>query len=150
MNVSASLLAGIKAVFFGAAIGTSLPTLLIFVILVRDLIRDPGETLLVMVMPLGLGMAISAVGLLVIGGPVTWWLSRRGEESWRAYFIAGLIGGVVPVFLVYWLLLEVLLGALIIAAFGALTGGATAHFWWQFARKDAASNDAERLTEVFE
>ncbi|QIQ85344.1 hypothetical protein [Erythrobacter sp.] len=151
MGTRASLLAGAKAAFLGALVGTSLPTLLMVVVLAGSVAADPGPVLIAMLLPFGTGFLAAAVGMVVLGWPLTAWLHRAGRESRRAYVVTGLTAGALPTgALAHVLFGEFLLMSAVIAAFGALTGGATAHFWWSGARKDRAMVHAPTLEAIFD
>lgn len=151
MDTRASLLAGAKAAFLGALVGTSLPALLMVVVLAGSVASDPGPVLLAMLLPFGTGLLAAILGLLVLGWPLTAWLHRTGQESWRAYVVPGVVIGA----LLVGVIAHSILGgypamSLVLAAFGALTGGATAHFWWVFARKRRAMVHAPSLEAIFD
>lgn len=153
------LIAGAKAVFAGAAIGMALPTAFMAFIVFTEGGMDTGEALLLLLIPYGAGLVAAAIGLTGFGWPMTAWLSRRDQESWRAYFTGGIIAGSVPIFLIMLIGFGGLVGfggavaivpALIVSAFGALTGGAVGHFWWVFARRKAAVQNTQALKDMFE
>ena len=151
MSARASLLAGLKATAMGALVGTSLPSVFFAVVAVGIASSEPAAAIGMAVLPFGVGWLVSGIGLVVLGWPLTTLLHRRGRESWRAYFLAGLLAGTFASFGAAWTVMgEFLEASLVIAGFGALTGGATGHFWWVYARKARARAYAPALVEVFE
>lgn len=141
----------------GSLVGSGALTVLFFVIIAFSGGLDGIEfVFLVGLVALVVEFVIALVALGVFGLPVTLLLRHLGKESRNAYLTAGLIGGgAIPLVLFgAWYLL--LLGSLdlwaglIYAVPGALTGGATAWFWWKYARKDAEFEEIEPVLEVFE
>lgn len=136
----------------GSLIGTSLLTLIVFVVAASAL--KSGNLLeagLLMLYPFLIGLVCALAGLVVFGLPLTLWLRRKERESRNAYLSGGLIGGAAIAFAIPWIMLggEAVL-ALLVAFFGALTGGATGHFWWRYARQEEVEHNLSPLVEVFE
>ena len=145
------LLAGLKAAAMGSVIGTSVPSLIALVIGVAALGEDFFVAVLIIFLPFLIGLVCAATGLVVVGLPITAWLKRRGEESRGAYLSGGLIGGAVVTLACCLLIFGgVFSAAILLAVFGALTGGATGHYWWRFARKEEVEGGTADLVEVFE
>ncbi len=150
MDGAQTLLAGVKAAGMGSLIGTGLPTLITMAVGVSLLSDGIGGGLFFMFMPFLIGFAAAGIGLVLVGLPVTLWLKKRGKESRRAYLSGGLIGGGVVALGMSALLFGEIWGATaFFAAFGALTGGATGHFWWRYARQAEVEADFEQIAEVF-
>lgn len=152
MTRMASLIAGVKAVASGSLIGTSLLTA-VALIGGLTMLSNGGESvssgLLVILLPFLIGAAGAAIGLVVIGLPLTWWLRRRRSESAAAYTLVGaLAGGGLPAL---WGLALTQLGifSIVLGFFGMLTGTATGYFWWRFARKPVVEGAGEEVAEVF-
>lgn len=153
MDIKASLLAAIKAAAMGSLIGTSVVTLAALVGGVAIAYDEPESAAMLIVAPFLAGFVAAAIGLIIVGLPMTAWLFYRREESRRAYLVGGLIAGLVPgLFLgMVWggFYFELAVSALV-AVFGALTGGATGHFWWRYARRDIAESWRADDAEIFE
>ncbi|QFT78748.1 hypothetical protein [Erythrobacter sp. THAF29] len=144
-------LAGLKAAAMGSLIGTSLLTAITLVVGVTALREGLGEALFIMLLPFLVGFGCALGGLVIVGLPLTLWLKRKAQESRSAYLSGGLIGGGVVTMVVTWAILggDPYFG-LFIAFFGALTGGATGHFWWRYARQEEVEHNLTPLVEVFE
>ncbi len=150
MDGAQTVWAGVKAAGMGSLIGTSLPTLVTMAVGVSLLSDGIGGGLFFMFMPILIGFAAAGIGLVLVGLPMTFWLKKRGEESRRAYLSVGLIGGGLVAFGISALLFGEVWGATaFFAAFGALTGGATGHFWWRYARQAEVEADFNQIAEVF-
>ncbi|GEM_PF-1645202 len=152
MTRMASLIGGIKAVALGSLTGTSLMTL-VTLFTGLGMITSGGESvfggLLVILLPFLIGAAGGAAGLVLVGLPLTWWLRRKRAESNRAYTLTGAVtGGGLP-FLYTFVALQFGLAAFVVGFFGLLTGGATGHFWWRFARRPVVETGEEQMAEVF-
>ncbi|MEQ8410155.1 MAG: hypothetical protein RIC51_04620 [Erythrobacter sp.] len=151
MDARASLLAGAKAAAMGALVGTGLPTLVAIAAATGTIGDDPGRALMVIVMPFGTGLLAAGTGLAVFGWPLTAWLHRTGRETRRAYVVPGVILGTLSVATVSHAFFgEFPAMSALLGVFGALTGGATAHFWWKFARRQRAMVHAPSLDAIFE
>lgn len=135
----------------GSLIGTSLITAVTFVVAVMALRDGITEALFIMTLPFLIGLACAVGGLLLVGLPLTLWLNRTGQESRSAYLSGGLIGGGIFAFAATWALIGGDgFSSLFVAFFGALTGGATGHFWWRYAREEEVERGLAPLAEVFE
>lgn len=134
----------------GALIGTSLPSVITFIIGVQALGDDPAGAAMIMFMPFMIGLGCAVGGLILIGLPTTYWLKRRGEETRGAYLSTGLIGGgLITLVIIGWFMNGGWGFALFFAIFGAATGGTTGHFWWRYAREQAVDDRLDEIAEVF-
>ncbi|MEE4206682.1 MAG: hypothetical protein V2I39_10330 [Erythrobacter sp.] len=150
MTTRASLLAGLKAVAMGTLVGMSLPTAFAAVVAAGLAADDPLAALFLVLFPFLAGLLAAALGLAVFGWPLTAWLHRMGRESWRAYVLPGAGGGALLVVAASYALVGEALAGVIPGVFGGLTGGATAHFWWVYARRKRAMVHAPSLEAIFE
>ncbi len=144
--MSASIIAGLKAAALGSLFGTSIPTLVAFVVGVGTLREDFLGGLLVITLPFLIGFFCAGLGLIVFGLPLTGFLKARRMESQNNYRLGGLFAGLTPP-----LLFGLAVGGLwfslaIVFAFGAITG----HYWWRFARMQVVENDTGDLVAQFE
>ena len=148
-------MAGAKAAAMGSVVGTSLPsvfTLIVGIGVIGDSpSADAGWAVLLIFLPFLTGFFCSAVGLALVAVPMMLWLRGQGEESRRAYLSGGLIAGtLVSTAVCWWLFDGFFMAVLVVAAFGALTGGATGHFWWRYARREEVEGMTAGWAEVFE
>ena len=130
-----------KSVLAGALIGAA-PFLIVsmmFGLFGLDKIErlsDIPVSLFLAIMPLLVAVPIVAGGAVLIGLPLTAWLTRHARESALAYAGVGIIAGaalaamivfVIDVYDGYWL-----------AGMGAASGGVTGWTWWASARRPNA------------
>ena len=152
MQWPTTIVAGLKAAFFGSLIGTSIP-LLFTIYFGLGLISDGiAEGLLVMVLPILIAFPATLIALAIFGLPLTLWLQKRRVESRRVYLSAGAIaGGVVPaIILWFWMGAFGLVIMIIGAAVGVVTGSMTGMFWWRYARAPLVEGGTADWAEVFE
>lgn len=141
----------VKAAGMGALFGTAALLAMLVVTGWFTSSEGLGLIILLMVVSLPLMFIMALVGLGVIGVPVTLLLHRERGESRNAYVVAGIAGGLLIAFL-FLSLSEVWVGILL-ALFlvpGPVAGGATAWFWYKYARERAEIEELEPIKEVFE
>lgn len=92
----AALLAFAKAVLWGGVAG-GLPFLLVTVPIGIAIVQD-GQAggFGVMLAPLLIAWPTTLGGMVMLGLPITWLLTRSGHERGRFYVLAGLIAGSLP------------------------------------------------------
>ena len=132
-DVVASHLTGCWVSVFGTALAVALGFTL-YVAFALDSAPDLLGALIVTGLPaLLVGAILTAVGLLVLGLPVTWLLARLRRVSGPSYLLAGAASGSVPALL--YLLVAAngsTAGALLL---GTAPGALCGWLWWRFARR---------------
>ncbi|GMN03073.1 hypothetical protein MTsPCn3_18040 [Erythrobacter sp. MTPC3] len=134
----------------GSLIGTSVPSIVAIAVAIGSLNEGDPFGLALAIMPFAVGLVIAGAGLLLIGIPTTAWLKRRRAERGSTYFWGGFLSGGLVTFAITYALFDGLWqAALLVAAFGSVTGGATGFFWWRYARRQAVETASEQIAEVF-
>ena len=152
MHWPTTIVAGLKAAFFGSLIGTSIPLLFTMYIGITFISEDAGAGLLVMILPMLIAFPAALIALAIFGLPLSLWLQKRGAESRSVYLSAGAIaGGVMPaIILWFWLGAFGLVVLIVGAAVGVVTGSMTGMFWWRYARAPLVEGGTADWAEVFE
>ena len=150
MHWPTTIVAGLKAAFFGSLIGTCVPSFGTLFFGLTTLDEGIGYALFIIALPFLIGFGASVFALLTVALPLTLWLRDRGGENVRIYMAAGAIAGVIlPV--MFLLISSGGIGdifGLILAVFGAMTGSMTGMFWWRYACKPLVEGDTADWAET--